>query len=335
MASTITNSLDKALQMLNFKNTMALSDFKLYETLGTGTFGRVRLCKHRTTGKFYAIKILNKSSVIELKQVAHVKSEKSVLEEVSHGCIVNLISSFQDTDRLYMVFEYVPGGELFSHLRKIGKFPNDVAKYYAAELVLALAHLHTQNIVYRDLKPENLMLDKHGHIKITDFGFAKRVTERTYTLCGTPEYLAPEIIQCNGHNKGVDWWALGILIFEMLVGYPPFIAGTPLKLYRKILHNKLEVPNFLRSSASDIIVSLLEKNPSKRLGNLRGGTEDVMNHRWFRGVDWKLLAKGKIGSPITIKLAGPDDSSYFEKYPEDEDKPRKITEEQQKLFADF
>ena len=172
-----------------------LTDFDIMATLGTGTFGRVRLVRHQATGEHYALKILKKSEIIRLKQVEHIKSEVSLLLTIAHPFVVNLISHFQDDRKLYMVLEYVPGGELFSHLRREGRFNNDASKFYAGEITLAFQNLHKQMVVYRDLKPENLLITKTGHIKITDFGFAKQVVDRTWTLCGTPEYLAPEIIQ--------------------------------------------------------------------------------------------------------------------------------------------
>lgn len=157
------------------------------------------------------------SDVIRLKQVEHVKNEKHILEEMHHPFIVKLYSSWRDNSSLYMLFDYVCGGELFSYLRNSGRFTLGTANFYACEVILALEYLHSQSVVYRDLKPENLLLDREGHIKIIDFGFAKKLTDRTWTLCGTPEYLAPEIIQSKGHNKAVDWWALGKLLFEKLV----------------------------------------------------------------------------------------------------------------------
>lgn len=209
---------------------------------GTGTFGRVRLVKHNASGEVYALKILKKSEILRLKQVDHIKSEIEVLQQIQHPFIVNLMGHFQDTDKLYMVIEYVPGGELFSHLRREGRFNNDASRYYSSEIALAFQHLHLKNIVYRDLKPENLLICRDGHIKITDFGFAKQVVDRTWTLCGTPEYLAPEIIQSKGHGLSVDWWALGVLIFEMLAGYPPFYDENPFGIYQKILGGKVRGP---------------------------------------------------------------------------------------------
>lgn len=162
--------------------------------------------------------MLHKKKIIELKQIVHIKNEKNILAGVQHPFIVNLVEAFQDRLNLYLVFEFVQGGEIFRLLRKENIFPNDVALFYIAEITLALQYLHQRQIAYRDLKPENLLIGSDGHLKITDFGFAKKIVDRSYTLCGTPEYLAPEIIMGQGHNLGVDWWALGILLYEMLSG---------------------------------------------------------------------------------------------------------------------
>jgi len=296
-----------------------LTDFDFLETLGTGTFGRVRLCKHKNSSQYYAIKVLKKADIIRLKQVEHILSEKSVLSSVNHPFIVRLYKTFQDDMHLYMILEYVCGGELFSHLRKVGKFPNDVAKFYAAEIILAIEYLHTKHIVYRDLKPENILLDHKGHVKITDFGFAKRVLDRTWTLCGTPEYLAPEIIQSKGHGKAVDWWALGILIYEMLVGYPPFFDEYPMKIYEKILAGRIQFPHFMDPSAKDLIKRLLTTDKMKRIGNLKNGAVDIKQHKWFRGVDWNELYNQLIPSPIPVKVSFAGDSRYYENYPEQKD----------------
>eukprot|EP01012_Entosiphon_sulcatum_P052384 TRINITY_DN71_c0_g1_i1.p1 TRINITY_DN71_c0_g1~~TRINITY_DN71_c0_g1_i1.p1 ORF type:complete len:331 (+),score=89.92 TRINITY_DN71_c0_g1_i1:262-1254(+) len=313
-----------------------LTDFEFKETLGTGTFGRVRLCKHKPTGRFFAIKLLKKSEILRMKQVEHIMAERAILSEVKHPFIVNMMTSFQDEKRLYIVLEYVCGGELFTHLRKAGKFPNDVAKFYAAEIILAFEHLHSTNIIYRDLKPENLLLDQGGHVKITDFGFAKKVPERTFTLCGTPEYLAPEIIQSKGHGKAVDWWALGILIYEMLVGYPPFFDESPFKIYEKILEGKLQFPKWVDARAKDLIKGLLTTDHTKRLGTLKRGVLDIKNHKWFAGVDWDMVLTRKIPAPIPVRVNAEGDSRYFDRYPEStDDKPVKLTPAQQELFRGF
>lgn len=293
-----------------------LRDFDLLETLGTGTFGRVYLTKFRQNQTFYAMKVLKKSEVVRLKQVEHINSEKQILAQVHYPFIVNLFTTFQDDRHLYMLLEYVIGGELFSHLRKAGQFTNDMTRFYAAEIVLAIEYLHSKDIIYRDLKPENLLLDSAGHVKITDFGFAKHVVDRTWTLCGTPEYLAPEIIQSKGHGKAVDWWALGILIFEMLAGYPPFFDDNPFGIYEKILAGRIYFPPHIDPTAKDLIKKLLTADRTKRLGNLKGGSDDIKNHKWFRGVDWQGLLDKTVGAPIVPPSIHPGDTSNFEKYPE-------------------
>jgi serine/threonine protein kinase len=189
--------------------------------------------------KVFALKVLRKTEVIKLKQIDHVRHERSILCDVAgHPFITNLLASFSDYDSLYILLDYVPGGELFSYLRKFRRFDEPSARFYAAEIVLVLEYLHEQQggVAYRDLKPENLLLDEEGHIKLVDFGFAKRLgTVETYTLCGTPEYLAPEVIHNKGHTTAVDWWALGILIYEFLTGYPPFWHQNPIEIYKQFV----------------------------------------------------------------------------------------------------
>ena len=184
--------------------------------IGTGTFGKVYLAI--LDGKAFALKILHKKKIIDLKQIEHIKNEKNILACADNPFIVNLIESFQDKFNLYLVFDFIQGGEIFRLLRKENLFPNDVALFYIAEITLAIQYLHDRQIAYRDLKPENLLIGSDGHLRITDFGFAKKIVDKSFTLCGTPEYLAPEIIMGQGHDHGVDWWALGILLYEMLSG---------------------------------------------------------------------------------------------------------------------
>lgn len=313
-----------------------LEDFEKLTTLGTGTFGRVRLVRLRTTGRFFAMKILKKSEIIRLKQVEHIRSEKAVLTEVRHPFIVCLYRTFQDPISLYMVMDYAAGGEVFSHLRKAGRFTNDVAKIYAAEIVLALEALHSRDIVYRDLKPENLLLDERGHIKITDFGFAKKVVDRTWTLCGTPEYLAPEIIQSKGHGKAVDWWAVGILIYEMLVGYPPFFDESPFRIYEKILEGRVDFPRFVDPDAKDLIKKLLTADRTKRLGAMRDGPAEVKRHPWFNAIDWEALLRSEYPPPIPVRVQHAGDTHYFERYPEPSEGPQQeLDARMQELFKDF
>ncbi|KAI7869525.1 protein kinase, X-linked [Spinellus fusiger] len=201
-----------------------------------------------------------------------------------------------------MVQEYVIGGELFRHLRRAGRFPNETTRFYTAEIVLAIDYLHSKQIVYRDLKPENLLLDMTGHIKITDFGFAKKIEGRTWTLCGTPEYLAPEIIQSKGHSKAVDWWSLGILVFEMLAGHPPFYDDNHFGIYERILSGKIQFPPTMDMTAKDLIKRLLIQDRYHRLGNMAGGAQDVKQHKYLRNTDWQGLLNKTVRVRKTVPV---------------------------------
>ncbi|KAF7731754.1 camp-dependent protein kinase catalytic subunit [Apophysomyces ossiformis] len=300
---------------------LRLADFHMLRTLGTGSFGRVHLVQSRVNARYYAIKVLKKSEVIRLKQVEHTNNEKHILESVAHPFLVNMWGTFQDSVNLYMVMDYVPGGELFSVLRRSHRFPDHVAKFYAAEVILAIEYLHSKDMIYRDLKPENLLLDAQGHIKITDFGFAKHVPDVTWTLCGTPDYLAlsnlaPEIIQSKAYGKAVDWWSLGVLIYEMLAGCPPFYDDDHMKLYEKILEGKIRWPQYFDVQAKDLLKRLLARDLTKRYGNLKGGSEDIKRHPWFHGVDFTRILTRRIRAPYVPTIRGEGDASHFDRYPE-------------------
>jgi serine/threonine protein kinase len=316
-----------------------LDDFLLLDILGTGTFGQVNLVHHKDTGKFFALKILRKSEVVRLKQVAHINAEKEILSLISHPFIISLYCTFKDPAHLYLLLEYAPGGEIFSHLRKCGRFSANVSRFYIAEIVLALEHLHNNGVIYRDLKPENLLLDPHGHVKLADFGFAKRfppgVAERAFTLCGTPEYIAPEIIQSKGHGRGVDWWALGILMFEMLAGYPPFYDDNPFGIYEKILDGVVIFPSHIDPIAQDLISRLLEPDLTRRLGTMRRGADDIKSHQWFAGVDWDVLYRKQIPAPIVPKLKHEGDTVYFDKYPPTLPDRQAVDDTYDTLFSEF
>ncbi|KAF8661468.1 hypothetical protein AX16_001305 [Volvariella volvacea WC 439] len=303
------------------KGSYRLTDFIIERTLGTGSFGRVHLVRSKHNLRFYAIKVLNKERVVKMKQVEHTNNEQRMLEAVHHPFVINLWGTFQDSTNLYMVMDFVPGGELFTLLRRSNRFPDPVAKFYAAEVALALNHLHKMDIIYRDLKPENILLNYDGHIRIADFGFAKLCENSTWTLCGTPDYLAPEIIAQKRYNKSVDWYALGVLIFEMLAGLPPYhqTEVNPVLLYEKITRGPAFIrwPAQFHEYATDIILKLMEGDPSKRYGNLKHGAGDVFAHPWFKEVDWDRLLAREITAPYLPKIAGDGDASAFDQYPED------------------
>ncbi|KAK1818163.1 cytochrome c oxidase subunit 1 [Friedmanniomyces endolithicus] len=322
-------------------------DFDLVKTLGTGTFARVWLAKLANrkasdNNKVFALKILRKTDVIRLKQVEHVRNERDVLAAVAgHPFITTMVASFQDSDTLYMVLEYCPGGEVFSYLRRARRFNEPTSQFYAAEIVLILEFLHErEGVAYRDLKPENILIDAEGHLKLVDFGFAKKIESReTYTLCGTPEYLAPEVIRNTGHGTAVDWWAFGILIYEFLVGQPPFWDQNPMKIYEQIVEGKVRYPSAMSQDARDIIAGLCEVDVAKRLGNVKGGASTVKSQPWFKSIDWDALYHRKMQGPIVPHLKSADDTRNFDEYDAEPVHRDQYTKEMQakydSAFADF
>jgi len=300
------------------KMKIKVKDFEKLKTVGLGSYGRVRLCKHKKTGEIYVMKLLKKNEIIKQKQVDHVYSEFNILSSLKHPFIVQLIGyNFEDPKYIYFIMDYIQGGELFTLLRTKGSFPVPQTKFYIAHIITIFEYLHSKNIVYRDLKPENILINKNGYLKLTDFGFAKILdNEKTYTLCGTPEYLAPEIILNKGHGKAVDWWTLGILLYEMLVGIDPFSDDDPMKTYQKILKGKINFPKTIDKDAKSLIKHLLTQDTSKRYGCLKNGVKDILNHRFFDGFDWKNFVYLTLTPPYIPDVKSEDDTSNFEKYPE-------------------
>ncbi|EAW12768.1 cAMP-dependent protein kinase [Aspergillus clavatus NRRL 1] len=328
-------------------HTLRLSDFVLLKTLGTGTFARVWLAQFKDEslrkGNVYALKVLRKADVIKLKQVEHVRNERKTLAAVAgYPFVTTLLATFSDDQSLYMLLEYCPGGEIFSYLRRARRFNENTSKFYAAEITLTIEFLHdVEGVVYRDLKPENILLDADGHIKLVDFGFAKQIGDReTYTLCGTPEYLAPEVIQNSGHGLAVDWWALGILIYEFLVGQPPFWDPNPMRIYEQIVEGRLRFPPNVSPAAQNIISLLCKTNPSERLGHISGGSARVKAHPFFEGINWDDLYYRRIKGPIIPRVDHPADTGNFEDYPDPDVRGQAIyTDDLKKkyepLFSDF
>lgn len=224
---------------------------------------------------------------------------------------------FKDNSYIYMVLPFINGGEMFTHLRRMGKFDEGLARFYAAQVALALEYLHHCSLVYRDLKPENILIQNTGYIRVTDFGFCKMIDGRTWTLCGTPEYLAPEVILSKGYGKAVDWWSFGVLIYEMNAGYPPFYSRDPMRIYEKIVAGKYKFAHHFGEELRDIIKNILQVDLTRRYGNLKGGTMDIKGHRWFQSTDWNQIYHQKIQPTFIPNCSTPDDASNFDFYDEE------------------
>ena len=243
--------------------------------------------------------------------------------QLNHPFIVNMRGSFKDDRFIYLVMECVGGGELFTHLRKAMRFSDEQAKFYAAQIAAVFQYMHGKDIVHRDLKPENILITRDGYCKLTDFGFAKVIPpgERTFTLCGTPEYLAPEVLLNKGHGKPVDWWTLGILIYEMIVGQPPFCDDEPMGIYQKILAGNVVFPKFMDKNAKVLIKSLLVADLSKRFGNLKAGADDIIKSKWFSSIAFEKLYARVIPAPFKPVMKDEKDVSNFDDIEESHDQP--------------
>ena len=296
--------------------SIQFSDLQVLGTLGKGSFGHVQLVRDSRTNLTYALKTVSRAQVVALGQQEHIMSEKKCMSSLRHPFLIRLHSTFKDAKCLYFLLEPSLGGELFSVLRSKTFFDEPTARFYAAGVVLAFEYMHSSGYIYRDLKPENLLLDRDGYLKMTDFGFAKKVGDnRTWTLCGTPDYLAPEVVSGQGHGKGVDWWTLGILIYEMLASYPPFYDEDPMKTYTKIMQCQLAFPTHFSKQAVDLVRRLLHPKPTKRLGVVAGAAQLVKDHPWFHGFDWKNFIAKQLKAPIVLPVKSREDLSNFEQYP--------------------
>ena len=293
--------------------------FDILKLLGKGGYGKVFQVRKRTgayAGKIFAMKVLKKAAIVRSKKdTTHTKAERHILEAIKHPFIVSLHYAFQTDGKLYLILEYLSGGELFALLEKEGVFLEDPASFYLGEIVLALEHLHANGIIYRDLKPENIMLDGKGHVVLTDFGLSKESLygdATTNTFCGTIEYMAPEILQRTGHGKAVDWWSLGTLMYDMLTGAPPFSGENRKKTIDKILHSRLSFHAYLTCDAKDLMKKLLKRHPSNRLGAGPDDAAPIKAHNFFRQIQWDDLLARRIEPPFKISVHGDDDVSQFD-----------------------
>lgn len=298
----------------NYGHSLAIDDFELVTVIGKGSFGKVMQVRKRDTSRIYALKTIRKQHIVNRNEITHTLAERTVLSKVNSPFIVPLKFSFQSEQKLYLVLAFVNGGELFHHLQREQRFDEERARFYSAELLLALEHLHELDVVYRDLKPENILLDYTGHIALCDFGLCKvdmKDNEKTNTFCGTPEYLAPEILRGYGYDKTIDWWTLGVLLYEMVSGLPPYYDEITDKMYEKILNEPLVFGPEFSTEAQSLLMGLLNRDPSKRLGVKGAG--DIKKHPFFHNhIDFKLLKQKKIQPPFKPSVTSPVDVSNFD-----------------------
>ncbi|EAX95627.1 AGC family protein kinase [Trichomonas vaginalis G3] len=292
----------------------SMEDFTIIGVLGRGTYGKVQLVKQKETGKLFALKTMSKRLLAETDQIEQTIVERDLLLKVKCPFLVGAHYTFQTDAKVFMILDYVPGGELFGRLKQESSFPESRTRLYAAEILLGLGYLHSKNYIYRDLKPENILVDIDGHLRLTDFGLAKRATdnESTNSFCGTPEYIAPEMIQRLPYTKAVDWWSLGILIFEMLTGLPPFYDENVNQMYRSILRDEVAFPSHISLAARNLINKLLDKNPATRLGSGPTDMEEIKTHPFFKDLNWSEVEEKKVKPEWVPEIKDATDTSCFD-----------------------
>jgi serine/threonine protein kinase len=296
---------------------VGLDDFDLLKVIGRGGFGKVMLVRKKGTQDLYAMKILSKDMLIKRNQVQRTHAENRILRKVEHPFLVGLKFGFQTESKLYLVMDYINGGDLFAHLQNRRRFTVDQTRLYAAEMVLAFEHLHREAIVYRDLKPENILMGADGHIRLTDFGLCKEsmgADDTTSSFCGTPEYLAPEILSSTKYGKDVDWWSLGVLIYEMMIGRPPFYSENTNQMYEKILKDELRFPAsiIIPEEAKSLLRQLLVRNPKERLGTGERDAAALKAHPFFATIDWDVIMRKEIDPPFKPEIKSATDVSNFD-----------------------
>ena len=299
----------------NEEKKISVNDFDKIKIIGTGSFGKVYLVQYKKDEQYYAMKMLEKSLIKEKDQEEHTITERILMSKLKNPLLVKLFYCFQDAKYLYFIMEFIQGGELIYHLKKQIRFDDEKTKFYIAELILALEFLHNNNIIYRDIKPENILIDKTGHIKLVDFGLSKvfkNTDEKMLTICGTPFYLAPEIVEKKGYNYSADWWSLGCLMYEMLSGNPPFkINGN--NIYTLKFDEPPKMDNGFSNEAKDLITKLLNKDPKKRLGFGKNGVEELKSHPYFNDINWEDLQNLKVSPPFIPELRDSLDLKYIDK----------------------
>ena len=292
-----------------FNTFTSIDEFEVGAVIGRGSFGTVVVARHKLKGEVFAIKIIQKSKIITRGGYNFVKNEREVLGSLRSTFAAEFFGSFQDEKSLYLVQEFVQGGELFRYLKESGKLTLQQAKTVCAEITQFLEDLHVNGIIYRDLKPENIMISSTGHIKVVDFGFAAYLNKESFTFCGTLDYLSPEMVKKQGHSFEVDWWTLGILLYELLVGYPPFYSKSFFQTSDKILKNDPIFPQEFDCDAQDLIIKLLDKNHKTRMTG-----KDIKTHPFFKDTNWVEVQKCEISPFYTPEIKNDMDTSNFKSY---------------------
>ena len=308
-------SIDMIASSHKNKKEVKNEDFKLIKIIGRGSFGKVCLVEYLPTHEIYAMKSLKKDLLIQQEKIESTLLEKEILEKINHPFLINLIYCFQTEQRINFVIPFIPGGELFQYLKNIKHFGEEKAKFYAAQIAIAVQYLHDMGYIYRDLKPENILIDEKGYLRLTDFGLAKKLKkgERTNSFCGTPEYLAPEIIKGENYDMNVDWWALGIIIYEMICGIPPFYVQDLEKMYYLIKNEKIKFDKkyLVSKDAKDLITRLLDKNVENRLCS-HNGIEEIKKHPFFKNVDFDAIFRKEVEAPYIPKISNSTDVRNFD-----------------------
>jgi RAC serine/threonine-protein kinase len=322
---------------------IGIADFDLLKVVGKGSFGKVLQVRKKDSGKIYAMKVLNKQNILDNHELEHTRTEKNILQRLAHPFLVNLNYSFQTSDKLYFVMDFINGGELFFHLQREHKFTPERVRFYSAEIVLGLEYLHANGVIYRDLKPENILISQDGHIRMTDFGISKEglvaADDRTATFCGTPEYLAPEVLEGKGYTKAVDWWSFGTLMFEMLTGLPPFYSQDVQQMYFKIMNAPIEFPENVDDNTKSVLTGFLERDASKRLAE----PDHIKSHAYFKDINWDKLLGCEIPPPFVPPVTDANDTSMVDPsftseavtLSDGNDPAVPISAENQKKFAGF
>lgn len=293
------------------KYDKSAEDFDLIRIIGIGSYGTVFLVRDKTTFEYHAMKAIEKSQVIKRKNIKQLYQEKKILQSIQFPFVISLDFCCKDNLYVFLILPFEAGGELFTLIRRMKNLSEPLAQFYTAQMVLALEYLHHCCIVHRDIKPENVMINESGYIKLGDFGFGKTIKSRTWTICGTPEYIAPEIILSKGYSYSVDWWSLGILIYEMISGYPPFYHSDTMKLYEKILNGVYKTPDYMTPTCKSLIKHLLDVDPTKRYGSLKAGVYDIKSHVWFDEINWHMILHQKIYPPFIPICRKTGDTSNF------------------------